>query len=227
LANEDNTNEPAEPATAIELDEWWRKYSARVNKAVLDAEQHLQVPTGTILSILDDADFIATVKTYAVIEPMLNEVIASYPPRPAHPSQFEDYSTFVTALNMLGRAGKLKLAEGLGLITQDRVRFIEAVYRVRNRYAHNVKNMHRSLTEILIEERASREQTDGIERPNDGNARRVSDCRGTPEARLHCLADIQERHWGGLARDGSALPNGVVRPGEDKRIDGKFLAGES
>ena len=46
----------------------------------------------------------------------------------------------------------------MGLLTNDRALFIEAVARVRNRYAHNVKNMHRSLAEILTEEQQSNQQ---------------------------------------------------------------------
>src|SRR5262249_57466533 len=64
----------------------------------------------------------------------------------------ENFRTFVTALNISGRTGKLRLAEGLGLLRDYHIEFIEAVTRVRNRYAHNVKNMHKSLTEILTDE---------------------------------------------------------------------------
>jgi hypothetical protein len=48
--------------------------------------------------------------------------------------------------------GKVALAKSLGLLSQDQVRFIEGIARVRNRYAHNVRNMHRSLVDILTEE---------------------------------------------------------------------------
>jgi hypothetical protein len=64
----------------------------------------------------------------------------------------ESWQTFVTALNMRGGTGKLTLAKGLGLLQEHHISFIEAVARVRHRYAHNVKNMHRSLLEILSEE---------------------------------------------------------------------------
>jgi hypothetical protein len=53
---------------------------------------------------------------------------------------------------MSGNTGKVKLAEGLGLLTDWQIQFIEALARIRNRYAHNVKNMHRSLMEMLTEE---------------------------------------------------------------------------
>jgi hypothetical protein len=150
------------------LEVWWPNYLARVKASAEAAEQHLEVPAGTITSIPGEPDFIATVKTYAVIEPILNELIATGTPRPGSGSvagalQFiasgqsvrENFRTFVAALNMSGRTGKLRLAQGMGLLVDHHVDFIEAVTRVRNRYAHNVKNMHRSLPEILMEEQAS------------------------------------------------------------------------
>jgi len=138
-------NEHAQP----DLEAWWNNYHAQVNESIVAAEQHLEVPAGTISSISTDPDFIATVKMYAVVEPILNELIASRPPSQG---ESENFRTFVTALNMEGRAGKLKLAEGMGLLTEGRIAFIRGVAQVRNRYAHNVKNMHRSLTDILTEE---------------------------------------------------------------------------
>ena len=71
------------------------------------------------------------------------------------PKQNESFRTFVAALSMSGRTSKLGLAEALGLLTKSQIGFIEALARVRNRYAHNVKNMHRSLAEILAEEQKS------------------------------------------------------------------------
>jgi hypothetical protein len=122
------------------------------------------VPAGTVSSIPYDLDFIATVKMYAVVEPILNDLIASWqqPPQTSPyqalslpylgQSARENFRAFVAALNIRGPTGKLKLAKGLGLLTEDRIAFIHAVAQVRNRYAHNVKNMHRSLTDIVTEE---------------------------------------------------------------------------
>jgi len=151
LANDPNG--PAQLNPSEEAEVWWRNYEAEVDKSIVAAEQHLEVPAGTISSIPYDPDFIATVKVYAVVEPILNDLITSCPPwlRPPQ-SESEYFRTFVTALNMEGRAGKLKLAEGMVLLTESQIAFIRAVAQVRNRYAHNVKNMHRSLTDILTEE---------------------------------------------------------------------------
>jgi len=146
----------------------WKNYLAQVDKSIVEAEQRLEVPPGTISSIPNDPDFIATVKMYAVIEPILNDLIASWQkPHPqANPfalllsveqSAREKFRTFVAALNIRGPAGKLRLAKGLDLLPQQQIAFINAVAQVRNRYTHNVKNMHRSLTEIVTEE----QQTNG------------------------------------------------------------------
>jgi hypothetical protein len=155
----DDPSGPAQPNSPEDAEAWWRDYQAAIHKSVVAAEEHLEVPPGTISSIPNDPDFIATVKMYAVIEPILNELIGSRPPLvypflplSSQQSESENFRTFVAALNMEGRAGKLKLAEGMGLLTEYRIAFIRAVAQVRNRYAHNVKNMHRSLTDILAEE---------------------------------------------------------------------------
>jgi hypothetical protein len=162
------TDNPEKPAGAVPADEpfgvWWPKYLERVNESTSEAERHLQIPPGTISSIPGDPDFIATVKTYAVIEPLLNELIVTWPA--ANPvlglsvslEPNENFRSFVTGLTISGNSGKLKLAEGLGLLTESQIPFIRAVARVRNRYAHNVKNMHLSLTEILTEEQQANKQ---------------------------------------------------------------------
>jgi hypothetical protein len=142
---------PAEPASESEpLDVWWPKYMDRVDKSVTDTELYLEIPEGTISSIPRDPDFVAVVKACAVIEPMLNDLICSRPPRTpygtlaaalAAPESDESFRSFVSGLNIGGRVGKVELAKCLGLLGQHQVRFVEGVARIRNRYAHNVRNI--------------------------------------------------------------------------------------
>jgi hypothetical protein len=163
----DDQNEHAQPEASQPSDQdLWNDYQAKLNESVVEAEQHLEVPAGTISSIQNDPDFIAIVKMYAVIEPILNDLIVSWQrptPRfgglggiPTPLSDWEqttreNFRAFVTDLNIRGRTGKIKLAKGLGLLAQHQISFIDAVAVVRNRYAHNVKNMHRSLADIVTE----------------------------------------------------------------------------
>jgi hypothetical protein len=142
-----------EPNVSSASDSDWLEFKAQLDRSVHAAEQHLEVPAGTIASIPNDVDFIATLKTYAVVESILNDLIGQRPPflgMPA-PDQEYKYRSFVAALSMEGRAGKLTLAEGLSLIAPNDIDFVRAVTQVRNRYAHNARNMHRSLGEILAE----------------------------------------------------------------------------
>jgi hypothetical protein len=177
----DDQNEHAQPGASEEpLEAWWKNYQARVKESIVAAEQHLEVPAGTITSIPDDPDFIATVKMYAVIEPILNDLIASWQKPRGNPfallfadqSARQNFRAFVAALNIRGPAGKLKLAKGLGLLPQHQIAFISAVAQVRNRYAHNVKNMHRPLTEIVAEEQQTNgrivEHLTGVKLPGPG-----------------------------------------------------------
>jgi hypothetical protein len=92
------------------------EYQAGVDKSVAAAEEHLGVPAGTIASIPQDPDFIATLKIYAVVESLLNDLISKHPPFFGMPTPQQDdgYRSFVAALNMVGRTGKLTLARGLG-----------------------------------------------------------------------------------------------------------------
>ncbi|PDT64060.1 hypothetical protein CO683_40600 [Bradyrhizobium ottawaense] len=60
-----------------QVDAWWDNYLDRVRESVTTAEQYLEIPTGKISSITQEPDFIAVVKAYAVIEPMLNDLISA------------------------------------------------------------------------------------------------------------------------------------------------------
>lgn len=136
-----NPDDPAKPEKPIKepFDVWWPKYIDGVNESVKAAEQYLGVPTGTISSIQTEPDFIAVVKAYAVIEPMLNDLIVAERPRRTpifgglaaalactEPAD-EGFQSFVAGLNIGGRVGKVALAKGLGLLRQDQVRFIEGM----------------------------------------------------------------------------------------------------
>jgi hypothetical protein len=145
--------------TSEPFEVWWPKYLQRVSESIAAAEAHLQVPTGTVGAIATDPDHIAVVKACAVVEPILNDLIANWPKQfrglgglPIAPDYDEHFRSFITSLPIGGRSGKVGLAGGLGLLAPFQVEFAGALIRVRNRFAHNVKNMHRSLTEILTEE---------------------------------------------------------------------------
>src|SRR5262245_50554515 len=115
MTNEDNPRKREAIPANEPLEVWWPKYLARVKESAEAAERHLGVPAGTISIIPAEPDFIATVKTYAVIEPILNDLIAHGPPQPPFGNALwlmsvgqslnENFRAFVASLNMGGSSG--------------------------------------------------------------------------------------------------------------------------
>jgi hypothetical protein len=124
----------------------------KVHAHVRSAETYLEVPSGSIRSILTDSDFVAVIKSYAVVEPILNDMLFGHVFQQSTDSSDDSLKAFVTALPNTGRTGKLTLLKRLGHLSIEYCNFIEALTRIRNRYAHNAKNMHRTLTDICKEE---------------------------------------------------------------------------
>jgi hypothetical protein len=51
--------------------------------------------------------------------------------------------------NTRDRTRKVKLAKNMGLLTDRQSEFVLAIYQARDFYAHNVKNLHLSIFEII------------------------------------------------------------------------------
>lgn len=120
------------------------------DEKISEAEKHLGVPHGTLADVAKDTDYLAIIKIHATIEPMLNELLEENITRALkHPKvNFpggETLAEFVLARNL---DEKRKLAVKCELIDQARSNFIRNIANVRNRYAHNVTNMHLSLPDI-------------------------------------------------------------------------------
>jgi hypothetical protein len=228
-----NTASPLAPAKLEPFD--WDAYYKRVDESITAAEHHLEISVGTISSIATEPDFIATVKAYAVVEPFLNDLIATWPPKTLAfgvlpmplPSQSDNFRSFVTALPISGNSGKLKLAEGLGLLSDWQISFVLALARIRNRYAHNVKNMHRSLGEMLAEEQ---EHNARIVKHLTGLGLKLPLPAGWPDRMLrlfmyHRLADFlaQALH---ILRPPPAPEGGILRAFFEKEAKNKSVSQE-
>lgn len=118
-----------------------------IESTVTAAEQHLGVAAGTLGDIRHDTDYLAIVKMHATIEPMLNEALeesvtrALKHPKVAFPGG-EALADFVTGANF---DAKVRLALESEIIDDQQVRFIRAVAKIRNYYAHNVSRMSKSI----------------------------------------------------------------------------------
>ena len=117
---------------------------------IAQAEAHLGVAHGTIADVANDGDYLAVLKIHATIEPLINELLKENITRVlTHPKisfpGADALAKFVLGGNL---DAKRKLAVKSELIEPRQSEFIRPVANVRNRYAHNIKNISLSISEI-------------------------------------------------------------------------------
>jgi len=127
----------------------WEDFFRDVEPTIRDAEGHLGVPHGTLGDIRNDTDFLAIVKIHATIEPLLNEAIRENLTRAlSHPKVSFPGADAVAEFVLGGPLeSKIRLALKAEIISDDNARFIRAVAKLRNHYAHNVSNFTQRIDE--------------------------------------------------------------------------------
>jgi hypothetical protein len=135
-----------------EREDTLRKLAQFADEKIAEAEAHLGVVHGTLADVAHDSDYLAILKIHATIEPLLNELLEENITRALkHPKvNFPGGDTlaeFVLARNL---DDKRKLAVRCELISPSRSDFIRHIANVRNRYAHNIKNIPLSIFEMAI-----------------------------------------------------------------------------
>jgi hypothetical protein len=131
----------------------WNAYQERLHNSVGELEAHLGLAAGTIWSSVSGTDAEVIIKTYAIIEPVLNEVLRMR--MFALGGDFKTLSeaqdsleSFIDSLAVRGRAGKANLARDLGFIADHDLKFIDDITTLRNRYAHDIRNLSLSVRDL-------------------------------------------------------------------------------
>lgn len=120
-------------------------------------DARLGLPPGTLQMMALDDDYLMVIKMIATVEPTINELIALQMSRPiglgGNPAaRFSGVTDFaIRQLPLSGRASKLEFAEALGVLMKWDRDFVEALSQIRNRYAHNIRNVSRPLSEMVTE----------------------------------------------------------------------------
>jgi len=132
------------------------EYFSQLISRLEDGENRLEIKKGTLMSLLDDPDYIMILKIHATIETTINELIVLGMTEPngglggvANSEKFGALAKLLTdKMQFGGRTGKIKIALKLKMISAADKNFIEQVSTFRNRYAHNIKNAQRKLIEL-------------------------------------------------------------------------------
>lgn len=108
-------------------------------KRLARIEEKLGVPHGYYQSLRDNgSDWEFAIKLVVLLEAALGLVIASK-------LQNDAMRDHCDRLNLVGRTGKLALAEALGVLRPAEVKAFAALAETRNRFAHKVSNINSDL----------------------------------------------------------------------------------
>ena len=114
------------------------------NLHIQDLESKCNVPSGFIHSLQNENDWSFIVKTYAIFEALLSELIARI-------SDKQELVSFFLKLDMCSRPiGKLSLLKKLSLLEESERKFIRALSDLRNTYAHDIKKISASINDVII-----------------------------------------------------------------------------
>lgn len=148
-------------------------------------EKRLGLPEGTLQDLKNEPDYAMVIKIIATVEPVINELIELGLTQPhgglggrTTKSMFGDLSRLLTdhRVNLNGRPSKLDMAESLQMISLEDRKYIEVMTQIRNRYAHNIRNVAREIKDFCNEfsksdakfnEKLLRVNVPSIEFPND------------------------------------------------------------
>ncbi len=124
------------------------------------AEDRLSVPHGTLARLYTETDHNLVIKIIAACETMLNELIehSMTSGLGLGVSQTKIRALKAAAdlltrgLSLQGRPSKISLAKSLNMLDTDDAKFVGAVARIRNRYAHNIRNSDSRITDLAPSE---------------------------------------------------------------------------
>ncbi len=97
-------------------------------------ETDFGLPAGFIGSLADEDDWSFVIKGHALVEAAITELVSA---RVGHPELAKTFE----ATPLLGRSGKLRMAESLGLIEQPVTTFVRRLSELRNTLIHDVRRV--------------------------------------------------------------------------------------
>jgi hypothetical protein len=148
-------------------------------------EKLLKLPKGTLQDLKDEQDYVMIIKIIATVEPVINELIELGMSQPhgglggkKTKDMFAGLSALLTdhRINLNGRPSKIDIAQSLNVISSEDRNFIEALSKIRNRYAHNIRNVTRDVKDMCADfcrtdakfyEKLLRVDTTSLDIPND------------------------------------------------------------
>jgi hypothetical protein len=133
-------------------DKDYSEFHRRIETYVGDVEAHLKLPDGTVgfLGSSRDSDFVFVLKMCGVIEPLLKEAVRESIRRAIeHPKTATSRSeALMKAVDDLGTDRLRTILFEFGTIDGKDSSFVQALFSIRNRYAHHIANAVLSVRDL-------------------------------------------------------------------------------
>jgi hypothetical protein len=130
----------------------YSEFHRRIETYVADVEAHLKLPAGTVgfLGTSRDSDFVFVLKMCGVIEPLVKEAVRESIRRDIeHPkAAMPGSEALMKAINDLGIDRLRTILFEFGAIAERDSSFVQALFSIRNRYAHHIANAVLSIREV-------------------------------------------------------------------------------
>jgi hypothetical protein len=138
--------------TDVSAEKDYFEFHRRIEAYVAEVEEHLKLPAGTVgfLGTSGDSDFVFVMKMCGVIEPLVKEAVReSIRKAIEHPKTATSGSeVLMKAINDLGVDRLRIILFEFGAIDGKHSSFVQALFEIRNRYAHHIANAGLSVREV-------------------------------------------------------------------------------
>ncbi len=148
--NTDGSSDDTE-ASKLQLEKDRREYEEFLRKTFAEAEAVLELEPGTLADTNKDNDFLAIMKMSSTIEPLINQALEAEIKSLRKLKVEHEGANALAKFVRDGRSRneRAKLAMQMGLLSDSRLKFVLSVYQLRDHYAHNVRNFHLDIFEII------------------------------------------------------------------------------
>jgi len=120
-----------------------KKLFALIEPEVKQLEERFDLPTGFLENLQHEDDWSFVIKLHAVIESTLTWCIEDT----LTPLGLGDLCQNIDLSG--GRVNKLSVARSLSLVEDDHVRVVKMISKIRNRIAHNIRNVRFNFTDFI------------------------------------------------------------------------------
>jgi len=137
--------------TLTKVHEEYAEFLAGIEATFAKAEELLGLANGTLADAKNDNGFLAAMKISSTIEPLINDALSvEIRKLRKHKAESESETVLANFVNETNNRGKkVSLAKDLGIVSGNRKKFILGIFQLRDHYAHNIKNLHLDILEVI------------------------------------------------------------------------------